>query len=552
MPKTTPSPADKSRLDGHDLRAMFSAATALFERNVAAINALNVFPVPDGDTGTNMFLTLQAVVEKANGVPGGSADAMADAMANGALMGARGNSGVILSQFFRGMAVGLKGSSDFGTAELAAAFRAASDHAYKAVGNPVEGTLLTVIRNAAEAAEATDGPEVTLSDFYDAVLLAARDSVARTPTMLDVLREAGVVDAGGQGLAVLLEGTARWVRGDETALAEIAAPEAVGVEGASGKVSFEFIEATDEELYGYCTQFLIQGEGLDTDGIRERMEVLASSTVVVGDGAIVRVHVHAEDPGPVLSAAVAHGMLAQVNIRNMDEQHAEFSELRRTETPPAPLAVVAVAMGNGIEELFAGLGAARIVTGGNTMNPSVKDLVDAVNEAPSDNVIVLPNNRNIVPAAEQAAELSQKQVKVVASKSIPQGVAAILALSPDGGLEDNVAAMAEALVEVRTGEVTAAVRSATINRVPVRPGQLIGLLEHELVVSGEEAGDVTSALLEKAGVGDGELVTLYWGAPLGEEEATAVFDRLTAGFPDAEIELVRGGQPHYHFLISIE
>ena len=343
-------PINKRRLDGRDLRDMFSAANALLERNVDAVNALNVFPVPDGDTGTNMFLTVKAVVEEANQVAGDSADAVAAAMAKGALMGARGNSGVILSQFFRGMAIGLEGSSDFGTVELATAFREAKEHAYNAVGDPVEGTLLTVIKSAAEAAEAAAGPEAPLGYFYDAVLVAARDSVARTPTMLDVLREAGVVDAGGYGLAVLLEGMARWVRGDETEPAVLLAPEAIGVDGAVGKVSFEFIEATDQEIYGYCTQFLVEGDGLDTDRVREEMDTLASSTVVVGDGATVRVHVHAEDPGTVLSAAVAHGTLAQVNIRNMDEQHKEFSERRRTETPPAALAVVSVAMGEGIEK----------------------------------------------------------------------------------------------------------------------------------------------------------------------------------------------------------
>ena len=545
-------PINKGRLDGRDLRDMFSAANALLERNVNAVNALNVFPVPDGDTGTNMFLTVKAVVEEANQVAGDSADAVAAAMAKGALMGARGNSGVILSQFFRGMAIGLEGSPDFGTLELAAAFQEAKEHAYNAVGDPVEGTLLTVIKSAAEAAEAAAGPEASLGDFYDAVLVAARDSVARTPTMLDVLREAGVVDAGGYGLAVLLEGTARWVRGDETEPAVLPAPEAIGVDGAVGKVSFEFIEATDQEIYGYCTQFLIEGDGLDTDRVREEMDKLASSTVVVGDGETVRVHVHAEDPGPVLSAAVAHGTLARVNIRNMDEQHEEFADRRRTETMPAALAVVSVAMGKGIEKLFSSLGAAMVITGGNTMNPSVKDLVDAVNEAPSDNVILLPNNGNIVPAAEQAAKLSEKIVRVVGSKSIPQGVAAILSLAPDGGLEENVAEMTESLEGVRTGEVTAAVRAATINQVRVKPGQLIGLLEHELVVSGEGVANVAEALLENAGVEDGDLVTLYWGGPLDEDEANAALERVTARFPDTEVELVHGGQPHYHFLVSIE
>ena len=544
----------KTRLDGQDLRAMFSAATALFERNVGAINALNVFPVPDGDTGTNMFLTLQAVVEKAHAVAGDSASDVAAAMADGALMGARGNSGVILSQFFKGVAVGLDSEQDCGPPELARALASAKEYSYRAVGNPVEGTLLTVISSVAEAAEGSSGPDVTLPEFYDTVLEAAKDSVAKTPTMLAVLREAGVVDAGGQGLAVVLEGAARWVKGEETPPYEIEPPEAIGVDGPTGEVAEHFLESAAEEEYGYCTQFMIEGSALEPDAIRTEMDEMARSTVVVGDSNLIKVHVHAEDPGPVVSAAVVHGTLSQVNIQNMDEQRAEFAGSRQTASAPdrRPLSVVAVASGKGLEELFASLGASDLVVGGDTMNPSVQDLLEAIAEAPSESVIVLPNNRNIVSAAEQAADMSEKEVAVVPSMSIPEGVAAILSLDAEGALDQNAAAMNEAIDSVKTGEVTEAVRTAKINSVPVKPGQLIGLLEHELVVAGTDLSQVVAALLEKAGVSAGDLVTLYWGDPVSEEVAQETARTTGDRFPTAEIELVKGGQPHYHFLVSIE
>ena len=544
----------KTCLYGRDLRAMFSAATALFERNVDTINALNVFPVPDGDTGTNMFLTLRAVLEKAETVAGDSASDVAAAMADGALMGARGNSGVILSQFFKGVSVGLDGERECGPPELARALAAAKEHSYKAVGNPVEGTLLTVISRVADAARRSGGADVSLPDFYDAVLDAARDSVAETPTMLAVLREAGVVDAGGQGLAVILEGAARWVKGEDVPPDKIEPPQAIGVDGPTGEISEHFLESAAEEEYGYCTQLMIEGSELDPGAIRTEMDEMASSTVVVGDSDLVKVHVHAEDPGPVLSAAVAHGTLSQVNIQNMDEQRAEFVGGRQTTSIPeqAPLAVVAVASGEGLEELFTSLGASRLVVGGDTMNPSVQDLLDAITEAPSESVIVLPNNRNIVAAAEQAGGISEKEVAVVPAKSIPQGVAAILSLNAEGALDQNAAAMSEAVASVRSGEVTEAVRAAKIDGAPVRPGHLIGLLEHELVVAGTNVSQVVAALLEKAGVGGGDLVTLYWGDRVGEDLAHETARTAADRFPTAEIELVKGGQPHYHFLVSIE
>ena len=553
------APSAKTRFDGHDLREMFSSATRLFECNVEIINALNVFPVPDGDTGTNMFLTMREVTRRAESVPSDSADEVIAAMAQGALFEARGNSGVILCQFFKGMALKLEGEQSFGPAELASALRCASDHAYVAVGEPVEGTMLTVISSVADVAQKSADSGGTLQEMIGAVCHAAIEAVALTPTMLPVLREAGVVDAGGQGLAVILEGIRQYVSGEEMELREIAPPEPVGVEAGAGTVSSQFLEAVDEELYGYCTQFLIRGQGLSQEAVRREMTSLAESAVVVGDAAMLKVHVHAHDPGPVISFATSLGTLAQVKIESMDEQHREYSLARRQEAASGPAApgvaaasVVAVAWGQGLETVFADLGAVRVLRAGDTMNPSIQEILDAVESAPGDDVILLPNNRNIVPAAQKAVELSKKSLRVVPSTTIPQGIAAMLAFSPEKSLDGSVSEMERSLLSVRTGEVCHAVRPAQLNGVSVREGQIIGMLERELVAAGDESTEVLVSILKAADVSNGDLVTLYWGGPLTGEDADIARQRVEDAFPGAEVEVVTGGQPHYNYIVSIE
>ena len=549
----------KTRLDGDDLRAMFSCATRLFEKNVEAINALNVFPVPDGDTGINMFLTLGDVVKEAEGAQSASAGEIASAMARGALMGARGNSGVILSQFFKGIALELGDKPDCGVPDLAAAFQSAREHAYKAVGEPVEGTLLTVISSVAKAARERSDAGDTVQEFFDAVCDAARESVALTPTMLPVLRDAGVVDAGGHGLSVILEGIRLYLRGEEGAIKQMPPPAPVGVEVGAGTVSREFLEATEEELYGYCTQFLIQGQDLDPEAVREKMASLAHSTVVVGDDSMVKVHVHADDPGAIISYAVSLGSLSQVKMDNMDEQHREYSVARRqdsgavpVQTSAASIAVVAVAWGQGLETVLADLGAAYVMPAGDTMNPSVQEILDAVEGVPSDTVIFLPNNPNIVAAAEQAVDLCKKRLRVVQATTIPQGIEALLAFNPEKDLDENLAEMGRTLAAVRTGEVCQAARPVVLNGVSVREGQIIGLLERELVAAGDEPTEVLVSLVRAAEVAEGDLVTLYWGQRLTQQDADAARQRLEDAVPGAEVEIVPGGQPHYHYILSIE
>jgi DAK2 domain fusion protein YloV len=555
---------EPTRFDGGHFRAMFAAASDLLERHVESVNARNVFPVPDGDTGTNMFLTLRDMLGETDASAGSTAGEAAAVLAKGALMGARGNSGVILSQFFKGFASELDGKRDFGVAEWADSLERARVYSYKAVGEPVEGTILTVITRAAEAAKESVRAGDSLQGLLDAVCEASKRAVELTPTMLPILREAGVVDAGGLGLYIILEGVRAYAKGEDAGTIELELPGPAGVTDAAAEpgfatVSAEFLEATDEELYGYCTQFIVSGESLDPEAVREQMAPLAGSIVVVGDRSTVKVHVHVEDPGPVLSAGASLGGLSQVKIDNIDEQHREYaSARRRTEVPPAApvddtgVAVVAVALGEGIEDIFADLGAAKVIAGGDTMNPSVQEIVEAVEGVSARVVILLPNNANVVSAAEQASEVSVKEVRVVPATTIPQGIAAILAFNSESDVEENLSAMRKMLPSVRSGEVCRAVRPANINGVVVREDQTIGLLERELVAAGDDPADVLLKLLQAANVSDGDLVTLYWGRGLTPGRADEARQRVENSIPGVEIEVVPGGQPHYDYIVSIE
>ena len=472
-------------------------------------------------------------------------------------MGARGNSGVILSQFFKGIAEALDGKADFGTEELATALSSARELSYRAVGEPVEGTILTVISSVADGARRSADAGDNLQAAFEVICAAAEETVALTPTMLPVLREAGVVDAGGHGLSVILSGMRNRINGEGPETAEIEPPEPIGVEAHAGTVSRKFLEDTEEHLYGYCTQFLIEGRHMDVEAVRAKINSMAQSTVVVGEETMLNVHVHADDPGPIVSFAVSLGTLSNVKIENMDEQHHEYSVARRKEVAPTPVvsgpvSIVAVAWGEGLETVFADLGAAGVLPGGDTMNPSINEILAVVDDVPSDNVIFLPNNKNIVPAARQAAEMSSKKLSVVPSTTIPQGIAAILAYNHEADLERNLTEMEGVLPSVRTGEVCRAVRPVELQGVSVEDGQIIGMLERKLVAAGDEPTEVLVSLLKEAGLFEGALVTLYSGEPLSDDEAAEALRRVGADFPGVEAELVAGGQPHYHYIISVE
>ena len=541
-------------VDGAELLAMISLAARLFERNIEPLNALNVFPVPDGDTGTNMFLTLREVVEEAEKAGAGTAGEIAAAMSHGALMGARGNSGVILSQVFKGLALQLEGRQDLNAVDLAHALGRARALAYKAVGQPVEGTMLTVIGATVGPSEAA--AEGGVLEVVEAACEAAREAVAMTPAQLRVLRDAGVVDAGGQGLLVILEGMRRHLAAGEPAIEEIPVPEPVGVDSASGAVSQEFLDSAEEELYGYCTQFVLEGDGLDADEVRARMSESASSAVVIGTETVLRVHVHASDPDHIVGLAGTIGAVSQVNVADMDEQHRQFSSDRREASAQGDavrdIAVVAVAWGDGNQDVFRELGAAEVLAQGGVDNPSVRELSQAIEAVDSESVILLPNHPNVVPAAAQAADLSGGRVRVIPAKTMPQGIAALLSFVDGRSVDQNVAEMESAIAAVRTGEVCLAERDARVDGRDVARGEVIGLVDRKLVAAGGEPADVLASLLRLSEVSSDDLVTIYWGAPVSSKDAASALDTVERQFSGAEVELVRGGQHGYHYIVSIE
>ena len=518
---------------------MFAAATVWLERNVAEINSLNVFPVPDGDTGTNMLLTMRSAIAEAACSPKESASAVAQAIAHGALMGARGNSGVILSQILRGLALRLDDKESLEGSDLVAALVEGTSLAYKAVSRPVEGTILTVVREASAAAEEASSTSESLPAVMEVTVNAARDSLARTPSLLPVLREAGVVDAGGLGLCVIFEGAFRFLRGEVEEGYQALEP--ISVSKARMPVA--------EPSYGYCTEFMIEGETLSLDQIREKMEAIGESVLVVGDENTARVHVHTFDPGDAIGYATSLGTLHQVKVQNMDEQHEDFLTMQRPS--PVPIATVAVVSGEGLSEVFRSLGITAIVPGGETMNPSTEELLQAVEAVPSDKVTLLPNNPNIVLAAEQARGLATKEVAVVPTESIPQGIAALLAFNYEADFEANVRAMERAKTTVRTVEATRAVRKARFGDLVMAKGQPIGFLDGELVAVGNSISQVVSDVLDQTDLEGSEIITLFYGADTEGAEAEQLAKTLRQKYPMLEVEVLHGGQPHYNYIVSV-
>ncbi len=537
-------------VSGQDLREMFDAATIWLEKSVSDIDALNVFPVPDGDTGTNMLLTMRSAMEEAYRAPDHSASAVAQAMAKGALTGARGNSGVILSQIWRGLAQSLADKESFTGSELADALQESSVVAYRGLSNPVEGTILTVVREAAEAAKAkASGGSVDLLSVMEATVEAAKESVANTPTLLPVLKEAGVVDAGGQGLYTILEGVLYYLRGEVEQI-QLRKPQMVA---SSIPLPLRLPQmAAGEVPYGYCTEFMLKGEGLDLDKVRMRLEKKGESLIVVGDKSAVRVHIHTLDPGNVIHYVTSLGTVHSVSIRNMDEQLHDFLELQKERLPAADMAIVAVVSGDGLADVFRSLGAAAIVTGGQTMNPSTKDLLQAVESVVSDKVIILPNNKNIVLAAEQVQSLTDKSIEVVPTETIPQGVAALLAFDYEAELETNARIMRETKSEVKTIEITRAVRHAKLGGLDIKRKQAIGFLEGDLVAVSDSTTDALNEVLARLNLDEAEVITIYYGADTELSEAEGISADIREKHPQLQVEVVRGGQPHYNYIVSVE
>ena len=541
-------------LSGGQLRDMFAAAAAWLEKHIESVNAINVFPVPDGDTGTNMYLTMRSVMEEAQRCPEEGAGAIMAAMSQGALMGARGNSGVILSQIIRGMTRAVGEAESVDAATWVRGMEEGAVGAYKAVSKPAEGTILTVMREASEAARQTfDSEAPDILGVMEATLEAASQSLDRTPTLLPVLAEAGVVDAGGKGLLVLLDGMKRHLKGEPMDVAAGVPEEQIGQEWLAVTSR---LHGQGESLYGYCTEFLIGGKEMEPDSLRNRMLELGDSVLVVGDDRLVRVHVHTDDPGAALSHGTGVGSLLQVKVDNIREQADRFLEMHEgraeVEAQPEAISTVAVAAGEGMATVFRSVGCTKVVSGGPTMNPSTRDILDAVEACPSDEVILLPNDKNIIMAARQAEELTQKRLRVVETRSIPQGIAALLALNQDAELEANVTAMEEAGQGVLTLEVCRAVRSTSIGGVKVREGQIIAIVDDELKLAAETAEEGVLHALEGVEAEGVSLVTLYYGADTKQAEAESLGERVKQAFPQYDVEVVCGGQPHYNYIASVE
>lgn len=532
---------------------MFVAATFWLEKSASDIDALNVFPVPDGDTGTNMLLTMRSTIEEAYKVGDCNISAVAQAMAIGAMMGARGNSGVILSQIWSGIAKGLLDKEMANGADIAEALSQASQVAYKGLSNPVEGTILTVIRSTAQVASGEaerEGADVI--SVMEAAVAAASEAVANTPAILPALKEAGVVDAGGQGLFTLLDGALRYLRGETEAM-QIHKPQIIASNIPVIPKAVASHEGPGETPFGYCTEFLLKGQGLDPDNMRRRLKQRGQSLIVVGDTNTIRVHIHTLNPGKIIQFATSLGTVHGVSMRNMDEQHQDFLEMQKVRVPAAMAEIVAVVAGDGMSDVFSSLGAAAIVSGGQTMNPSTKDILQAVNKLASDNIIILPNNKNIIMTAEKVQQFTSKKVCVTPSRTIPQGVAAILAFDYEANFEANVKLMTEAMSAVKTIEVTRAMRATEINGLKIQKGQAIGILDDgEIISVADEPEAALCKALSRVSSENSSVLTIYYGAETSEAQAQKVKEDLGKPYPNLQTEVIWGGQPHYNYVVSIE
>ena len=545
-------------IDGQGLKRLVEASLLWLRYHQPGINALNVFPVPDGDTGTNMLLTMQSAWHEVEHSPEENVGKIAQLVAHGALMGARGNSGVILSQLWRGFARSLDSKPQIGSTDLSQAFREASETAYKGVLKPVEGTILTVSRAVADAAEKVQRENDDLLYVLEHTVEAAKEAVANTPNLLPVLKQAGVVDSGGQGLVVILEGMLRYLRGDslETDRAVEAAVDLKEKVPADAEV-----DAGDvAQGYSYDVQCIVKGHNLDVEEARNQISAMGLSTLVVGDAETIKVHVHVPRPSAVLAYAETLGRLYDVVIEDMAAQYQQFL-LGRSAAPiqsptyhlkPGDIATIAVAPGNGLTRVFQSLGTTAIVPGGQTMNPSTQDFLKLLDAIPTDKAILLPNNGNVVMAARQAAEISKKHVVVVPTKTIPQGIAAMLAFNEQRDLTMNAQTMENASHHVQTGEITTATRAIEYNGIKVAEGHVIGLLNDELTTANDTIEDTVWTLLEQMKVADLEIVTLYYGHDNTARAAEELGNAVRQKYPHLEVEIVEGGQPHYSYIISAE
>ncbi len=550
------------------LRKMFLSGAKNLEIKKNWINELNVFPVPDGDTGTNMTLTIMSAATEVNKLSDASIDELAKAISAGSLRGARGNSGVILSQLLRGFTKVIRDHNEIDGETIALSFQKAVETAYKAVMKPKEGTILTVARAMADKAVQIEDKE-NLETFFESVIKEGDETLARTPEMLPVLKEAGVVDSGGQGLMTVLHGAIDAFNGLEIEL-EFEAPE-VHIKSTSEPIS------TDEIKFGYCTEFIVKLDKEfteeDEDNMKSYLASLGDSLVFVAGDDIVKVHVHTNHPGKAFEKGLEYGQLTRMKVDNMREEHQERlfrsdevqaarDKERRTEEelqaakkeePRKQTAFISVTIGDGLSELFKQLGVDVLIQGGQTMNPSTDDMLNAIAEAHAENVFILPNNKNVILAANQAQELTTDcNVFVIPTKTIPQGITAVVSYVPDKSPEENAADMTEEIESVKTGEVTYAVRDTKIDGVEIKSGDIMGIGDNGILAVGSDVSDVVMKMLEKITDEDSELISIYNGSDYSDEAAEALCERIQEAYPDVDVEVNDGGQPIYYIILSVE
>jgi len=544
-------------IDGMQLKNMIISGANNLENNKGPINALNVFPVPDGDTGTNMSLTMQSAVREIRSVRDNEAHTVAEAAANGSLMGARGNSGVILSQIWRGFSKALKNQNSVDSKVLAYALMEGSNTAYKAIMKPTEGTILTVIRETGEHAVRICGNFDDAVLFMEEIISKANAVLQKTPEMLPVLKNAGVVDAGGKGLICIFEGMYQGLKTGK--LLEL--KQAAEIE--QGEKEDKPVFKAEEITFGYCTEFFIKGKQVELEKCRDEISEFGDSLVIAGDENLIKVHIHTNNPGKVLELALTYGELSRIKIDNMREQHREllFEEKEykaaeeTAEEAPKPVeryGAIAVAMGDGISDIFRDLGASEIIEGGQTMNPSTEDILKSVNNVNAETVFIFPNNSNIILAASQAKTLAEKNVVVVTTKTIPQGISALMALDYDKDIEENTKKINKAIASVKSGLLTYAVRNSNYDGINIEEGNILGMVEGKIKGVGKDIKEVSHKVLEEMIDEESSLISIYYGSDVTENEAQKLAEEIGEFYNDCEIELHFGGQPLYYYILSVE
>ena len=540
-------------INGSVFRKMIMAGASLLEQNKKLVDALNVFPVPDGDTGTNMFLTIKSASAEVNNCINNNMDSLCEAYSKGALRGARGNSGVITSQIIKGLTSVLSQHSDITTKIFAKAIQEGANIAYKAVTKPKEGTILTVIRTIAECAIEISKKHQDFEEFFEIILNKGEEILQKTPDMLPVLKKAGVVDAGGRGLIILLTGYYKAICGDETLTFNF--DDSKPVQSVDDVIAD--INNLAEIEFGYCTEFMIihmlkKTTEADIDKLREKLMEIGDSVLCIGDLSLVKVHVHTNDPNIALGYALKLGEIWNIKIENMREQNRELKKNMKKVEDLKPLGMVAVAPGEGLANLFKDLTVDQIIAGGQTMNPSASDIANAVAKVAAEGIFVFPNNKNIILAAEQAKALSDKQIYVIPTKNVPEGIAASLAFNSELSPEDNIEAMNSAIESVKSGSVTYAVRATHVDGFDLSVGEIIGLDDKAILAKGNDVQKTTEDLVSKLVDENSVNITLFYGEDINEEDAEKLKISLEEKYTECEVTVIYGGQPVYYYIVSVE